>query len=1048
MAVPQRIGRYQIAAEIGSGGFARVYSAQDPSVGRTVAIKVMNAPGDPDLVRRFRSEALTTTMLTHKNIVTIYDYGEHEGAPYLVMEYLEGVNLQNLIKLGALSLFEKIEIMIEVAEGLYCAHRQGITHRDVKPANIMRLADGSVKIMDFGIARIARETANRLTQTGFIVGTWSYMAPEQFNGISDPQSDIFAYGVTFYELLTGRNPFNAPDPASVFARITGSEPAPIGTLLPACPEDLDRLVHKALAKDRGARYAHLQDLIIDAKPILMELGRNEANEVYAKAGQLLGSGQLDAAQSAVRQSLELDPTHTGSRQLRAQIEKEVQRRDLTAKAGALLEKAEKELRENQFDEASETLAAARPLVSGDSRFHARLVRVDAQVEEARRVARLLETARDNLRSLDYTEAFRSVTEALTSDPGNDTGKALLEEIHSGMTLRETKRRIQEALTRIEGLLLTGETEHALAALCELERDNPGVPEVTLLLRRAEAQRSEEIRCQKLADGLAECKTLLRNRQFADAIGKANLLLADFPESTELRNLLRHATEREAARSRTEQIECLKAETAGLLSRREFDSAIGLLETGVANFGDDVELTHLLQDAIAGREVNERERLLREAGEEARRLRDEGKYDEALAVAERATLMFRGAVEPKTLAQEIAAERRDRAIEEAVRHARGALDRNEPEAALPSLRECLAQYGEDAGVRRLLETAEAQILERERNLRAQSVQTNAPAHGVEHERENEIENTAIGAQPAREQGLSEAATEILNSAFIAHGRSAPQLQEQERLAESLAEEQCFHEEERDEIEARPSLTGQGTNPDSAAELRPEASRGPSIETAPARTGSGRKKLYVLLGAVAALILVGVLWRLPQRTPPSIKQAVAPHAPAETVPSSTGEHAGKVQQPQERAAAVPAAFPGAASAAVVIKTPRVVAATDHKQAGQTAPQLAAGPAIPPTPEPRQCKAFDWASYGDITSGDLTWNGDLSGNGQITIRGRTVSDGKVRGDALRKSLPVSVTIAPDTVVKVSGPSQADCYDAPLVLRNAGPAVQSISIHWEAAR
>jgi eukaryotic-like serine/threonine-protein kinase len=872
MAV-QRIGKYQITGEIGSGGFGRVYSAQDPSVGRIVAIKVMNAPGDTDLVRRFRAEAMTVAMLAHKNIVTVHDYGEQDGAPYLVMEYLEGVNLQDLIKQDTLSLLEKVEIMIEVAEGLLCAHKQGITHRDVKPANIMRLADGSVKIMDFGIARIASESANRLTQTGFIIGTWAYMAPEQFNGTSDAQSDIFAYGVTFYELLTGRNPFSAADPAGVFSRITTIDPPLVSSILPGCPEDLDHLIQKTLAKDRDQRYANLQDLVVDAKPILYDLRRGEAVHIFGKASRLFAAGQLDQAQSAVRKTLELDPTHAGARQLRTQVEKEIQRRDSAAKADTLLEKAEKELREHQFKEALATLAAVRPFVPDGSPLHTRLVRADAAIETARRVTKLLDSTRESLRRLDYTEAFKSVTEALGADPSNNTGKALLEEIRAGMTLREAKRRLQEELARAEGLLLTGEAEQALALLKELGSKNPAAPEIAALRQRAELQWAEEMRRQRLTKGVAECKALVRNQQFDEAATQVKLLLAEFPDAAELQNLLKHASERLAAKKRAEQIARLKTEAAGYVTRREYDFAIKLLETGVSKLGDDGELTTLLQNAIAGKEALEREQALAQTAEEVRQLRRQGKHEEAVGAVERAIQAWGDSPQLQTLLAEIAAERRDVALREFARRAKAALNQNNPDAAANGLRECLKRYGEDSEIRRLLQTAEAQIQDRERSRRVQSIldgarksaaaarwrealesldgglrlfpgdvsltaeRQNVVAAHESHEREQEralraeedarrakeraehdqekarraqedarrnqeearrvqehakreqdIAQTVLQARSARERGLADAATEILNAAFAKHGKAGALVEEQQKLAESMAERQ--------------------------------------------------------------------------------------------------------------------------------------------------------------------------------------------------------------------------------------------------------------------
>src|ERR1700684_328135 len=280
------IGKYKVKEEIGSGGFGRVYSAHDPGFNRTVAIKVMSAPGDPDLVQRFRTEATTVANLHHKNIVTVHDSGVQSGAPYLVMEYLKGTNLQDLIRENSLTLLQKIEIMSEVATGLQCAHELGITHRDVKPANIMRLASGAVKIMDFGIARIASETTSNLTKTGFIIGTLAYMSPEQFNGsAADAQCDIFAFGVTFYELFTGRNPFASPNTGETITRIITVEPPPVSSVVPGCPEGLDRLLKTTLAKSRESRYRSLSDVALDAKPIVMELQRAQAGPLYTQANQ-------------------------------------------------------------------------------------------------------------------------------------------------------------------------------------------------------------------------------------------------------------------------------------------------------------------------------------------------------------------------------------------------------------------------------------------------------------------------------------------------------------------------------------------------------------------------------------------------------------------------------------------------------------------------------------------------------------------------------------------------------------------------------------------
>ena len=332
---PRRIGKYTVSDVVGTGGFGQVFRALDPTVGRQVAIKVLNSPGDPGLVQRFQAEAKTAANLHHKNIVTVHEFGEEGGMPYLVMEFLDGTTLHELIRRNSLSLLEKLEIMTEVAAGLQYAHERGVTHRDVKPANIMRLDDGSVKILDFGIARVTADLSMRLTERGILVGSMMYMAPEQFHGTSDALSDIFAYGITFYELLTGSNPFDAGSPAVTMMRIASLELPPVRSMVPECPVALDRLLAGTLTRNRALRCASMADVVADAQPILLELRRQRAAALFLEAQKLVQSGQWDAARSAIRRVLELDPLHAAARKARSEIEETLRRRDEASRPVAL-----------------------------------------------------------------------------------------------------------------------------------------------------------------------------------------------------------------------------------------------------------------------------------------------------------------------------------------------------------------------------------------------------------------------------------------------------------------------------------------------------------------------------------------------------------------------------------------------------------------------------------------------------------------------------------------------------------------------------------------
>jgi len=319
----EQIGRYEITGEIGHGGMGIVYRGRDPAMRRDVAIKVLTVTGDPVMMARFRVEAATTGNLRHKNIITVYDYGEVDGQPYLVMEFLEGHTLEQIIRQGPpLPLLEKTGVLMQVAEGLHCAHDKGVVHRDVKPSNVMLLDGSAVKILDFGIARLIDQNGTRHTTPGLVIGTVGYMAPEQIRtGQADALTDIFSFGVTCYELLTGVHPFRADSVAAMVYLITTVDPAPVIELAPECPEALQRIVHTALAKARKDRYQNIQEVLFDLARVHTALRRSRAAELYAEAGALLDSSRLDRARGAVDRLLALEPGHTEGHELRRKIQR-------------------------------------------------------------------------------------------------------------------------------------------------------------------------------------------------------------------------------------------------------------------------------------------------------------------------------------------------------------------------------------------------------------------------------------------------------------------------------------------------------------------------------------------------------------------------------------------------------------------------------------------------------------------------------------------------------------------------------------------------------
>ena len=268
-----RLGPYEVGVKIGEGGMGEVYQARDTRLDRTVAIKVLpeNVASDADLKQRFEREARAVAALNHPHICTLHDIGTEAGTDYLVMEYLEGETLARRLEKGALPLDQALEVAIQIADALDKAHRQGITHRDLKPGNIM-LTEAGAKLLDFGLAKLkpghdapvgvsAPTMSAGLTGEGAILGTLQYMAPEQLEGKdADARTDIFAFGAVVYEMATGKKAFAGENQASLIAAILEREPAPMNGLQPLSPPALDRVVTKSLAKDPNRRWQTASDL--------------------------------------------------------------------------------------------------------------------------------------------------------------------------------------------------------------------------------------------------------------------------------------------------------------------------------------------------------------------------------------------------------------------------------------------------------------------------------------------------------------------------------------------------------------------------------------------------------------------------------------------------------------------------------------------------------------------------------------------------------------------------------------------------------------------
>ncbi len=271
----QTILHYQILQKLGAGGMGDIYKAQDTRLNRFVAIKALSADnsGDPEHRRRFIQEAQAASSLNHPNIITIHDIVSYDGQEFMVMEFVSGKALSELISPSGLPIADILRYSVQIADALQAAHAAGIIHRDLKPGNIMVTESGLVKILDFGLAKMTENSAltsltddtktigsGPLTVEGSILGTVNYMSPEQAQGKSvDPRSDIFSFGVVLYEMVTGRKAFAADSMISTLSAILRDEAEPMGEIAAVAPE-LDQVVHRALRKAPAERWQSMAEV--------------------------------------------------------------------------------------------------------------------------------------------------------------------------------------------------------------------------------------------------------------------------------------------------------------------------------------------------------------------------------------------------------------------------------------------------------------------------------------------------------------------------------------------------------------------------------------------------------------------------------------------------------------------------------------------------------------------------------------------------------------------------------------------------------------------
>ncbi|MEP7261598.1 MAG: serine/threonine-protein kinase [Usitatibacter sp.] len=310
-SLPESFGRYQVQRELGRGAMGIVYLAHDTELDRKVAIKMISLVGEAqerDMQEgRFRQEARAAGGLSHPSIITVYDVGREGDMAYIAMEQVEGRELRDMIVDGSLAPSQAMEIAALVADALDFAHSRGVVHRDIKPGNIMVMADGRLKVMDFGIARMQQATVK--TRSGVLLGSPQYMSPEQVTGGEiDGRADIFSLGVVLYEMLTGLKPFDAPDLTQVLFAVVNMPAKPPGERRPGLPPVVDYIIARALKKRAEERYATAAEFAADLRRSRGEvLEAESAMRERAAAGDTLPAHATELPAADERVELRVAP---------------------------------------------------------------------------------------------------------------------------------------------------------------------------------------------------------------------------------------------------------------------------------------------------------------------------------------------------------------------------------------------------------------------------------------------------------------------------------------------------------------------------------------------------------------------------------------------------------------------------------------------------------------------------------------------------------------------------------------------------------------------
>jgi serine/threonine protein kinase len=698
----EKLGKYLIQRELGRGAGGVVYRARDPIINRLVALKTITTglAEYPDLLQRFYQEAQSAGGLQHPNIVTIYDLGDADGIPYIAMELLEGESLDQLIsRRAALPVPLKLTYALQACRALDYAHKRGIIHRDIKPDNVMLTRDGTVKVVDFGIARVL-ETSK--TQTGMLLGTFAYMSPEQYHGEhADARSDIWSFGVLLYELLAYQRPFRGATPASLMHSICQQEPAPLQETIPDCPAALEKVIQRVLRKSPDERYQSMEEVLLDLDPICKSLQAESVAALVVQARTLSEEGDYAQSRDLLRQALQIDSTNTQARNLLDKANTELRRILIRPKLQQQIEKGQELLAEGKIQEArmeAEVVLQLDPTFEPGQEL---LKRVHQEMDRARQIAEWIDAAEQRLAQGLLEEAEELLAKVLEAESTNEQAKALQLQVTNEKAERQRRAQFFEKMQQARGLWTQQNYAECIQLLVDLRKDFPDDDEIPRLLETAQEDQAN----QKRSQGLADARSMLANRRYDGCTALLTELRKQFPGDDEILKLQKTVLEDQRKQRRAQSV----GEARSLLAARRYDDCTSLLNSILKEFPGDEEVLQLQRNVIEDQRKEQRSQSIAEA----RSLFAARRHDACTTLLSSILKEFPGDEEALQLQKNVLDDQRKQRMLDSLSEARNLLAAKRYDDCIERLLSLQKEYPDETDVSRLLETAQAEKAEQQR-----------------------------------------------------------------------------------------------------------------------------------------------------------------------------------------------------------------------------------------------------------------------------------------------------------------------------------------------